>query len=338
MIPPEPLWHEVRAGEVRMLVSDQHPVAVLQRAGSPDLVVSWPDLDVGLRAPGTTVFRAPTGAWVLYRPREAQDEQIAPGRNAALHIAADGAVTRFDEIEDTLPAGVTSHGLWLHASGRSLDPRNGAAWLAPDDLVVLRPDGTRSAVRVEHRIAFLFEDDEGRMLLVHTAPPGAVRRFGGTSYTYEYASVPLPPGPLPPRIVVDAADVSAVPDDELMARISPLINREIRGSVADAGVRWNLVTMPVPHQRAAVAAVEREFAGIAGRPRMGVAGVWPQTRVHVSFRHPHYPDGLLRRAIRVFDEAGRFVPALYASVHLHEDLATIALPPVDAARDGILDV
>jgi hypothetical protein len=90
-----------------------------------------------------------------------------------------------------------------------------------------------------------------------------------------------------------------------------------------------------------VAAVQREFGSTGPGLRDAettVVGEWPSTRVAVSFRHPHYPQGRLRRSIRVFDDAGRVSPALYASVHLMEDLATRHLPPTSAAKDGILEV
>lgn len=67
-------------------------------------------------------------------------------------------------------------------------------------------------------------------------------------------------------------------------------------------------------------------------PRVEVRGEWPATRVEVSFRHPHFTNGRMRRVVRVFDAAGRFTPPLYASVHLMEDLATGRLPSTGRGR------
>ncbi len=83
---------------------------------------------------------------------------------------------------------------------------------------------------------------------------------------------------------------------------------------------------------------DRPLSQGLAEPRVEVRGEWPGTRVEVSFRHPFFPAGRLRRTLRVFDAAGRFSPPLYASVHLMEDLATSRLPPIEAAVDGILDI
>ena len=72
-------------------------------------------------------------------------------------------------------------------------------------------------------------------------------------------------------------------------------------------------------------------------PRVETIGGWPTPRVVVSFTHPIYPTGRLRRTLRVFDAAGRAIPALYASIHLMEDLDTKLPPDARAARAGILD-
>ncbi|MGP6206341.1 hypothetical protein [Microbacterium sp. F2] len=57
----------------------------------------------------------------------------------------------------------------------------------------------------------------------------------------------------------------------------------------------------------------------------------------MKFTHPTYPEGRMRRTLRVFDDAGRAVRALYAAIHLMEDLDTRHLPDPERARDGILD-
>lgn len=65
---------------------------------------------------------------------------------------------------------------------------------------------------------------------------------------------------------------------------------------------------------------------------------WPATRAVITFQHSHWPDGRLRRSIRVFDDAGRVSTNPYASIHLMEDLDTGHLPPPSQAHDGYLDV
>jgi len=63
-------------------------------------------------------------------------------------------------------------------------------------------------------------------------------------------------------------------------------------------------------------------------------GAW----VDVSFTHPYFPGGRLRRSIRVFDDAGRVRPSMYNSIHLMEDLETRALPDPADAHNGVLDI
>lgn len=67
-------------------------------------------------------------------------------------------------------------------------------------------------------------------------------------------------------------------------------------------------------------------------------GTWPDRAVRVTFRHPHYPDGLLSRRIPLFDELGRAIDPEYADIGLMEDLDTRFLPPITEARDGVLAI
>lgn len=71
--------------------------------------------------------------------------------------------------------------------------------------------------------------------------------------------------------------------------------------------------------------------------RIDVIGHWPDTRVEVSFAHPHYPQGRLRRTYRVFDDAGRIKSTQYASIHLMEDLETGALRGLHVAAGAASD-
>lgn len=354
MVRPAPLWHEVEVGDVVIQVSSEHPVAVVRHRSGTHRVVSWPDLDVGLRSPSATVLKAPTGAWVFYRPREAQDEAIAPGHAAAIHIGLDGVLTRFDALAPTAVAGTSSHGLWLHPHLSSPDPHDADAWLAEHDVAVLGVDGSRSEIHVDRRVAFVLDGDEP-LLLVYSGAPRAVRgRFGGTTFSYRYSRVPLRAGEVPSTLRAGEAGATALDDEALMARFREMATRQFRERMPQAEIDWNAVAMPTDHRESSISAVIEEFADLAeywrsadGRtgplsrglsdPRIDVRGEWPLTRVEVTFQHPHYPGGRLRRSIRVFDDAGRFDPPLYASVHLKEDLDTKALPPVNEARHGVLD-
>ena len=67
-------------------------------------------------------------------------------------------------------------------------------------------------------------------------------------------------------------------------------------------------------------------------------GTWPDLAVAVSFRHPWFADGRLRRRIRLFDELGRPVDREYCDITLMEDLETGHLPPVKEAVAGILTI
>jgi len=347
-------WREVVIDDVAILVDLADPVAILRRPAAADLVVSWPDLDVGLRATSATVLRAPTGVWALYRPVEAEHPDTPPGSSAAVHIAPDGTLTRFTGIDAVRAIGTTRHGLWISRSP-SAAPQDAAAWSADEELVVLSADGTRRSVVVTHQAAFAVDDGELAALIVYASAPQPVAMVGGgTRYSRDIIEIALPAGDLPPK--VDAERDGLPCDDSRLREILPAIaSREVVDESADPGVRWNLVSISDADRQVAIAAVHHEFAhlmdyrhsqhGSTGPLSRGmsdaktvIAGEWPDTRVEVSFRHPHYPQGRLQRTLRVFDDAGRVLPALYASVHLMEDLATTALPPTTSATDGILQI
>ncbi|MDN5765187.1 MAG: hypothetical protein L0H96_13030 [Humibacillus sp.] len=67
-------------------------------------------------------------------------------------------------------------------------------------------------------------------------------------------------------------------------------------------------------------------------------GSWPDRTLQVTIRHPRYPDGVIRRTIQLYDELGRPADLEYADVLLMEDLDTNYIPPVEEARNGILDM
>ena len=80
-------WLQVAVGDVRIAVSSQHPMAVVRAPGAEELVVSWPDLDVGPRATTATVFGARFGDAVAWAEGDAGD---AGGAGDASDAAAAG--------------------------------------------------------------------------------------------------------------------------------------------------------------------------------------------------------------------------------------------------------
>lgn len=347
-------WQQVDVGGAVMLVNTIQPVAIVRREGKTDFSVSWPDLDVGFRSPSMTVLRAPTGAWVVYRPVEAEDPATAQGVPAAIHLAPDGALTCFERIGAEHVVGTTRHGLWLNTSALP-NRKEESAWSSKNDLVVLAADGSQQTVTVDRRAAFAVDDGEHAELILYASAPDVVRSaFGGMQHMHQFVQVGLPPHELP--LTIDVAEHARTLDKRrLVAAMSALAPQVVLDGPTDPGVRWSLVALSRSDQEAAVAAVQREFADLTDYWRQDdgdtsplshglsdahveAVGDWPHSRVEVSFCHPHFPEGRLRRIIRVFDQAGRVAPAPYASIHLMEDLATGKLPSTDSAHDGVLEI
>jgi len=296
-------WREVVVEDVAILVDLVDPVAILRRPGVVDLVVSWPDLDVGLRATSVTVLRAPTGAWALYRPVEAEYPDTPLGSSAAIHIAPDGTLTRFTGIDAVRGMGTTRHGLWISGSPAAA-PHDAAAGSANDELVVLSADGTRRSVIVTHQSAFAVDDGELAALIVYASAPQPVTLVGGgTRYSHNLNEIALPAGDLPPKVDAEH-DGLPCDDGRLREILRAIAAREVLDEAVDPGVRWNLVSISDADRQVAVAAVQHEFAhltdywrsqdGSTGPLSHGmsdaktvVAGEWPDTRVGVSLRHPH---------------------------------------------------
>jgi hypothetical protein len=345
-------WSEVTVGDAAIAVSTTAPVAVIRRAGAAEVLATWPDLDAGTRGLSCTVLGAPTGAWAFYRPQESEAPG-SPAHASAVHVDADARVTRFSGLAEHQALGVTRHGLWLTAD-MFPDPDDPGVWRIDRDVRVLGSDGSVRGIRVDRLVAFALDDGRAAQVVLYRGAPDAERSNGGASYTYRYLTAPLGDELL---AVIRADELDSAPFDEAalletMAAVTPRIPDT---SPADPGVRWNQVSLSTPEESAAVAAVVDEFAHLAafwrhddgsteplsrglGDPRVDVIGPWPDTRVEVSFTHPHFSAGRLRRTLRVFDDAGRVIPPLYASVHLMEDLDTGALPDPSTARGGILDI
>lgn len=353
----EPLgWQEVRTVGSLIRVSLSEPVAVVRRSGVPEQVVTWPDLPVGWRSPVVRIEAAPNGAWVLYTPMEADESPGAEKGSATIYISPDGEVVRFPDLPTVRMVGATRHGLWLSVDDSDDDVDAPADWLVQRGLLVLAEDGQTSQLTID-RIPVIASDDglNPRLLVYASAPEAIPDGDGGAWYKYRYLQLDLPPTDLPPTLsVAEHATMSLeekqVP--ELMDEDGPPAFSYAPG---EPRVSWKMVYLPLEQQQAAIKAVCAEFADVdfSRNPPGGsmepiadgmteawveVIGVWPETRVEVSFRHPHYARGRLRRTLRVFDDAGRVTPTQYAGVHLMEDVETGALPPVSRARDGILDI
>ena len=347
-------WQRIKIGEASIAVSESEPIAIVRRPGGDEAIATWPDLDLGMRTPGMTVVRAPTGAWILYRPDEAQDESIAPGHPAAVHVSPDGLPSVLGRVPSTQLLGATSHGLWIRTQAASSDPDEIAAW-QDDDVCILGVDGSEHRMEVDRRVAFAFDVPVyGGVLAVHTGAPLRRPLPGDTSWSYPTAYVALPPQTLPSELRTHQLPHHTIDDTASLAMLSELTPQRIDRSADDPRARWRRADLPAAVRRAAVAAVTQEFTGldaywrspsgatgplVAGMSDVRVEehGEWPETRVEVSCRHPHFAAGRMRRTLRVFDDAGRFIPPLYASIHLMEDVDTAQLPQPETAVDGTLE-
>jgi hypothetical protein len=212
-------------------------------------------------------------------------------------------------------------------------------------------DGAERSLEVDRRIAILLDGEDGPLMTVHTSGPE--RDFRG-AYSYVHRRIELPADALPSQIVVNPDNATPVDDAVLMTALREVTLRQVDADVPYASQGWTAVRLPVTQQTAAIDAVVKEFAHLneywpgkngatfpisskLSAPRVDVVGEWPTTRVEVTFRHPGYAMGWVRRTVRVFDDAGRVTPPLYASIHLMEDVATRELPPAANAADGIVD-
>lgn len=355
MTSDETEWLEFDAGRARIAVSTDHPVAVIRSLGAEDVVVSWSDLPVGVRAVSASVVGSPTGAWVFYCPEESEDSALPHGSPAAVHVAADGSLTRFAGLEARHALGATRHGLWLTARIHPA-PDDRSAWREPQPVTVLQPCGRARVITVEGVIAFALDHGGSARAVVHDGAPetndGAAGGHGGL--VYRYLAIPIG-DELPDEIRTRGNDVESLTDEELFTAMEAAAPRVPDASPAQAPVPWAIVPLNDSEKDAALTSVLREFEhldaywhgadgsvgplvrGLAD-PLVEVNGHWPHTRVDVTFTHPHYREGRLRRSIRVYDDAGRIRPATYASIHLMEDLETMAPPAADQAENCVVDI
>lgn len=218
-------WSEVRIAEVRIVVSKRDPVALVRRANSDDVLVSWADLDVGLRAISTIVVGASTGAWVFYRPDESDDAALPDGAPAALHIAPDGELTRFPRLAGHHLLGATAHGLWI--TGRDLpDVRDDQAWRKTQSVTVLEQSGPVREITVDGRIAFVLPGEEFSRVIFYTgAPEARTHKWGGGStFVYSYQPVNIGAG-LPEHVRVPAYATGKFDEEELVAAMEAAMPR-----------------------------------------------------------------------------------------------------------------
>lgn len=344
-------WQRVRVGNTTISIAEDEPIALVRCPGERERVATWSDLDLGARATGMTLLSTSTGAWVVYRPQEAQDEGIARGRSAAVKVGLDASVRVAESLGDAQLIGATVHGLWLRDPAASSDPDRADAWLS-DDVRIRSVDGAEHRMRVDRRIAWAIDAGASdARVAVHTEPPRRSRQ----GWKYATAEVVLPPGVLPGELRTQDLTLRPVDDAEMMTTMSALLPQRVPRASGDPRASWRPASIRTVDVAAAIDAVIDEFVDLerywtdpSGKsrplvgglcePRIDVRGEWPDTCVWVSFRHPYFPDGRMRRMLRVFDAAGRFAPPLYASVHLLEDLAEGRLPPIETAIDGVLDI
>lgn len=325
--------------DAEILVSMTQPVAVIRAAGEDDRVVSWPDLEVGDVAVGVTVYAAPDGAWVVCAPSE-NDEGDLHRPITAVHVRWAGAVAQTHADASRYAVGATRHGLWLRER-HDPDPDDRAAWSTDTELIVIA-GGTRTTHTIDRRVLIVEDAGDAPRMVFSPDAPDVRAEHGGTSYHYRYATALLPTGPLPERLL-PTSDAVPLSEEEFMDILHWRQPDEVVDTTPD--VPWRRIHLPMERRDAAITALVDEFGDLAhywrgpdgkphpltpglSEPRIDIVGEWPDTRVEVTFRHPLLPGGLLRRALRVFDDAGRITPHPYASIHLMEDLDTHApLPP-----------
>lgn len=349
-------WRVIAAERFVLLVSLTEPIAVIQQAGEPDQTISWPDLPIGLIAPHVTVVPAPDGAWILYQPMDSDTGQLPDNAATALHISPKGELTPFFDLVRVNHLGITRHGLWLSIGQWDADVDTAADWLVDRTLLILSADGGVRPMTIDRMPAAAFEKDRAAHLVVCTSAPDALRdEHGGASYTYRFSQIDLPAGDLPPMLRITEHQPVPVDEDQIPGRSRQEETTPDPITTDDPRAAWTLVNLPSDQKQTAIEAFCAEFTHLdaywtapagAKTPlsdgitdtHVEVVDDWPNTHVDVSFAHPHYPEGRLRRTFRVFDDAGRIRPTEYAAIHLMEDLATRDLPPITNARNNILDI
>lgn len=370
MVDPMHPFPRIAVGEAVIFVDQTRPVAVVRRAGLPDHPVSWPELDIGIVSPDVSLLGGPHAAWVVYASCADQIGSKASGPYGiqditAVRIGADGSVGHVDAASSRV-LGATRDGLWTTPySILSIDENYTGGelpedWAAPMTLDVHLPAHPTRRVEFDRQVESVGDEEAGTAFLVQPSPPVAHRDGDGFCFEYRLASLVLPQGTeLPARVrfrdfvpqgwgdlVRDSWE-----DEESVVSTDP----EVIDLDGIAGTRWNRAAPTAVQAASAVDGIAGQFADMEAYwraangesfpiadgvtdARVDVEGQWPETLVRVSFRHPYYPGGRLRRSLRVFDEAGRIVIHEYAGIHLMEDVDTNDLPDVRRAHGGVLEI
>lgn len=366
----------VQIGQYTFFVADEHPVALLRSAGQPDQFLKWPQLFTGIHSPLVHLYPAANALWICYQTEnEAGDERYpalsAPQQLAAVRLGLDASI-EFFQATDVKILGVTDHGLW---TGTSLfqeidDEYHGGpvpvTYTNPETLTVRSPGLPERQIEFDRHVDSIRQREGKIELWVNpSAPISHPDGEGGASYEYRCSSLLLPdfdslPARLRFRDLVPEGWGQPV-DPEQMEKLSDefLNNSEQNSETIDlsgvSGAMWELASLSTAQQEQAVSAIVDEFkhleqywhggpTGISAlvdglaQARVDVFDVWPRTRIEVSFTHPYYSSGRMRRTLYPFDTAGRIQYNPYASIHLMEDLDTLDLPDPALARDGILDI
>ena len=341
-------WVEATVGSTVIAVHLDDPVATVDAIGRDRLVASWSDLNGGRRSVTSTVLAGPSGVWVVYRPMESEDLGFPEGDAAAIHVAVDGSVTRFTMLEATQPVGATSHGLWL-TPGEFPDPNDATEWLQRRRFSVLATGGNAHSVVADRNVAFVFDEQASAHLVVYDGPPDADRDGRGATYEYRYAVWPVPARSRcrrarrsPRRGCADegfgdhgARRRGAV----IVSARTGLGYRPALACRSGSSDRIREARTRQPRQLLACARRENVAAlartrGPARRTHRRMATDAGRSVVHASLVSrgspaPHAQGIRRRRTCR---------PALYAAIHLMEDLDTRAFPEPKDAQDGVLDI
>lgn len=325
----------ITQGEDRILVDPERPGAIVRRPGHADEVVAWPDLDVGARSPDVTVLNAPTGVWIVYRPMEAEDKDYPQGVCAAVHVSWAAALSRFSPLTSAHVCGTTRHGLWLRAE----DADDASATSTAQ---IITSAGERLRVELPAGDEFGFAFDDGRRAWFLTGM--GVGESGSHTHSAAYRRTDV--SVLPQRVSRIAGEPFTEEDFATLRTLFESVWTDEGGSELPP---WSLIDIPESDRARAVDSIRREFAHLVehGLEFPGtqwerqpvtceVLSDWPHTRVEIGFPHPADPSVRVIRSLPAFDAAGRALPALYASVHLWEDLGTGRLPAPKHAVDGIL--
>ncbi|MFL4472974.1 hypothetical protein ACIPVK_03130 [Paeniglutamicibacter sp. MACA_103] len=360
----------VAVGDAVIFVDQTRPVAVVRGPGLPDHPVSWPELDIGIISPEISLLSAPDAAWVVYAGCADEIGPTALGPHGiqditAVRIGADGSVGHVGANRSRV-LGATRHGLWTAPfevlpidesySGGELPE----GWAAPMALEVHMPTQATRRVEFDRQVESVGDEEAGTSFLVQPSPPVAHRDSDGFCFEYRRATLVLPVGAeLPARVrfrdFVPQGWGELVEDrweDEPSASSADPEDIDLDGI---PGTRWNRAAPTAAQELAAVHGITGQFANMeaywrdangesfpiadgVSDARVDVEGQWPQTRVRISFRHPYYPGGRLRRSIRVFDEAGRIMIHEYAGIHLMEDLDTNDLPDIGEEHGSVLEI